>query len=1035
MLRLPSFLKAWIAALSPRLRVVPSLAVAVLIAVSVSAVAQQLPDGTSSGLQQILQGITGQSGNGSAMSPPASAPMILYQAAPQIGPLPRSRLEQIMSSRAGVNLTQFGYDQLGVGRDVTVPQSGAIQDSYILGPGDQINVSLRGQENNEYQAFVNRNGQVVLPRISPILAAGRTLGAFRADLIRAAQRAYISTQIFVSIGQVRQINVLVAGQVNNPGTRQVTALSSVVDALLLSGGVAKTGSLRNVKLVRNGNTTTIDLYSVLTQRGNQNSVLLTDGDRIVVPPLGPTVTVTGWVRRPGIYELAPGTKSLTARGLMSLAGGTETRGRYRLSILRIEPNGALSQTAATSEGAMVRDSEILFVQPGASETVQQATLSGGNPLAGTYSIGKATKLSDVLSAPGALGTDPYTLLGVVVRRDPATGMRVLIPFTPVAVVHNRENMDLLSGDVVRILSANEARLVSAVVKTFKQQRADAASQLINPTDPALNPFAGGLPASTSSAQNQQNLQGYQSNAISSPPDEREDIAALSNEVLTDGGILTDPQNVLGNQFNLPTTGTGGSSNHSGTQTMMGKDAPVVGLQSPMLASAQGRSIVNDNQANGGAQTSAAQSSIASSPNGFAANAGSGSPGLSGGIAMSNVQSPYNVQPLPGGPTPPLAPNFQDQALANADVPENLEVATFGQLSRQMNVDALVLVHFFSDNMASVGGSVHGAGDYLVGPDVTLQDAIAAAGGIDSWTDGSHVELLSTVVDPATGSAHTERKLVSLDPMTLSTAMLHPHDEVRFSQVYAAVGNGSVTLQGQVRFPGVYKIEHGERLSDVLLRAGGVTDVAYPYGAIFLRKSAAVAERIGYDHAATEVNDAIVTGMTRQSNGRISSDSLGAMQGFVAQLRTTRALGRITVSADPAVLASNPQRDLLLEPGDVIFIPQRPSSVMVMGQVSQPGSIPFDSRMDAYDYIDRAGGLNASADDTMIYIVYPDGTARRLEKSWLSLNSPNIPPGSTIVVPRDFDQVDLRQVILDLSQIFSQIAVAAASLAVVSRYSN
>src|SRR5262249_1443594 len=79
---------------------------------------------------------------------------------------PPSRLEQILSARAGVRLTQFGYDQLGVGRQVTVPETGAVADDYIMGPGDEVVVSLRGQENSDIHTTVDRNGRVVLPRLA-----------------------------------------------------------------------------------------------------------------------------------------------------------------------------------------------------------------------------------------------------------------------------------------------------------------------------------------------------------------------------------------------------------------------------------------------------------------------------------------------------------------------------------------------------------------------------------------------------------------------------------------------------------------------------------------------------------------------------------------------------------------------------------------------------------------------------------------------------------------------------------------------------
>ncbi len=152
----------------------------------------------------------------------------------------------------GFGCTQFGYDQLGVGRPVTVPETGAVADDYIMGPGDEVVVSLRGQENSDFRTTVDRNGRVILPRLAPIPAAGRTFGSFREDVDAAVHRAYVASTASTAIGRVRQISVLVSGEVNIPGQRIVTGLSSVVDALLLSGGIRKSGSLRNVRIQRKG---------------------------------------------------------------------------------------------------------------------------------------------------------------------------------------------------------------------------------------------------------------------------------------------------------------------------------------------------------------------------------------------------------------------------------------------------------------------------------------------------------------------------------------------------------------------------------------------------------------------------------------------------------------------------------------------------------------------------------------------------------------------------------------------------------------
>lgn len=876
--------------------------------------------------------VIGQSGSTTQGSPqvqPSYSPPQSQSQSQQNIALPRSRLEQIMSARAGVRLQQFGYDQFGVPGPVNVPQSGALLESYILGPGDEIVVSLRGQDNSEFRAVVDRGGSVLLPRLSPILAAGRTLADFRRDVLDAVHRAYISTQAFVTIGALRQVSVMVSGEVNNPGMRIVNGLSSAADVILLSGGVKKTGSLRNIRIIRHGRSLTVDLYSLLTDRGRGQTALLTDGDRVVVPPLGSTVAIVGWVRRPGIYEIAPGSGAISTRTAIRMAGGTEVRGKYRLSLMRVGSNGA-SQLENVSENSIVRDSEILFVQPGVDQVESQATLSGGSALAGQYSLGKAGSLAEMLNSPGALGENSYSLFGIISRQNSATLLRELVPFTPIAVLHGKENIELQSNDVVRVISAREARLLSAVVHAFKQRRTSAVEVARAPTS------SENLTSQVSPADAQQLVKGPATtdagNTQTTPwflqanggiKDEREDIAELSTMVLGEGGVL------------VPSS-----------------------------------------------------------------RASSGSP-----------------------PQEQYAQNFEDQELRSGEVPLNREVKTFGDFAKQLRTDPLVLMYFLMDHEASIGGAVRGAGDYFVGPDVNLNDLVTAAGGTAGWADNSGVEVISTAVDGGTGRSETSRMLLPLHSSTLANYVVKPHDEIRFNQIYATVGAGSVTLQGEVRSPGTYKIEKGEHLSELLLRAGGLADQAYPYGTVFLRKSVAAIEADGYRRAADEMENMLLTSGTQFGT---QAASAAGVQALITDLRSAKPLGRISIVADPVQLVAHPQRDPLLEAGDVIYIPQRPSTVTILGQVLQPGTVPYASKMTAADYIDQMGGYNDFADKSLVFVVLPNGTARRLEASWFNLNDEDIPPGSTIVVPRDLSPISIRQVITDVTGVLSQAAVSVAT---------
>jgi protein involved in polysaccharide export with SLBB domain len=939
--------------------------------------------------------------------------------------LPPSRLEQIMSARAGVKLQQFGYDQLGSGRAVTVPQTGAVQDDYVLGPGDEIIVSLRGQENNEFRTTVDRNGQVVVPRLSPIPATGRTFGSFRQDVEAAVRRAYVATSAFVSIGRVRQISVLVSGEVNYPGQRLVTGLSSAVDALLLSGGVKKTGSLRNIRIQRGGHEYPVDLYDVLTDRGSGSSLRLMDGDRVLVPPLGRTVAVTGLVRRPGIYELPPGQSAMPVRSLLALAGGQEVRGRYRLSLMRILPDGRFDLSALTDETGSVGDSEILFVQLGADLMTSQATLSGGTGLAGQYPIVEGTKLSDVIKAPGALGASPYTLFGIISRKDPHTLLRTLAAFTPVAVLNNSEDQSLQTDDIVRPLSVAEMRLIKSTVHAY-QQRQDAEQEALrNPLSQQTRPQQVAATANGQAGQNGQPAQNTQTGQYRS-----------NNVGYADNSSLFDQARSATDEAYSQETDIREIGNW--TQQML--DDAASGRQNPLYA---------DNGLPGyasGYPREPLQGQNAPTQNGLAVpqpNYGYGqgmalNPQMPGYNPRDDMSGPYGNSNFQNGQypqsyrAPPPAANFEDQRIRPDVFPTNRNAPTFNILAQQLGVDPLVLVNFMLDHQVSIDGAVRGPGTYFVGPNVALAALIQSAGGTVNWADESGVELISTAVDTQGGRSRTQRTHLPLHQGVFASYIVQPHDEFHFNQVFTDTGIGSVAVQGEVRFAGTYHITRGEHLSELLMRAGGLTSTAYPYGTVFLRKSAADAERASYVRAAKQVEDELVVAMTRVGTDKISPDTFSAMQSFVNDLRNQRAMGRISIQADPSVLAAKPELDPLLEPGDVIYIPQRPSTISVLGQVMQPGSYPYRAGASLEDYVRKAGGDTNLADSSETYIVLPDGSARKVENSWLSFSSNDLPPGSAIVVPRDVTPLDLRQTIIDVSQIFSQLAVSIASVAVISR---
>ncbi len=353
------------------------------------------------------------------------------------------------------------------------------------------------------------------------------------------------------------------------------------------------------------------------------------------------------------------------------------------------------------------------------------------------------------------------------------------------------------------------------------------------------------------------------------------------------------------------------------------------------------------------------------------------------------------------------------------------------IATTMGVPPEMLRHAISDRLVWVLDQVGVPGVYVAAEGTTLPEIIDAAGGPQTQADLSAVEVTSTAFDRLAGASRTTRNTYVASDSNFRTTPIKPLDVVRLRQVYADRTGETVTIAGQVRYPGVYDILRDERLSSVLQRAGGITEVGYPYGTIFTRRSAAVHEREGNMRAARELSSQLATlvaSSTQMTTGQTGSENY--LTGLIDEVRDAPTLGRISVTADPVVLASKPNLDVLLEPGDAIYIPKRPTSVAVTGEVLNPGSFQFRTGLSFEDYIRLAGGATPTAYESAAFVVLPDGSAVPMEDGWFSFGSGgHIPPGSTIVVPRDLRPFDWSQFLKDATQIVSQLAISAASLAV------
>jgi polysaccharide export outer membrane protein len=333
--------------------------------------------------------------------------------------------------------------------------------------------------------------------------------------------------------------------------------------------------------------------------------------------------------------------------------------------------------------------------------------------------------------------------------------------------------------------------------------------------------------------------------------------------------------------------------------------------------------------------------------------------------------------------------------------------------------------YLLDKSVGVYGEVVRPGVYPVADGTNFELLMQAVAGTTSESDPRNVEYVSYKDALSSGKARYE----TID-LSQATAGQHPivaGDVFNFRALYLDQEIGSVRLIGEVRFPGTYSVMRGETMSQIIGRAGGLTDNAYPYGAVFTRESARAAEEISYKRAANELQEAVVTVVTSGTLTGDVSSTASFLDGVIKRLQTAKAAGRVVVQADPAVLRLRPEQDVLMEAGDALLIPKRPSSVSVAGRVLNPGSQIFVPGNSAADYIEHAGGFGQAADNKRAFIVFPNGEAKPLKLSAWNFEKQDVPPGSLIIVPRDAAPLNKLLLSERLLSIFSSLAISTAAL--------
>lgn len=335
--------------------------------------------------------------------------------------------------------------------------------------------------------------------------------------------------------------------------------------------------------------------------------------------------------------------------------------------------------------------------------------------------------------------------------------------------------------------------------------------------------------------------------------------------------------------------------------------------------------------------------------------------------------------------------------------------------------------------ATVAGAVRFPGRYPLAPGATVQQLIAAAGGLQDSALTLEAEVVRSSVSDQ-GQADTELLRFALSSGELSRGgqdgaagdiTLKSHDRLLIKSVPGFAEREVITLEGELRFPGKYSIRPGDTLEQLIERAGGLTKRAFAEGAVFSRERLRLLEQERMVEAEQRLRRDLL-GLQLTARQEASGQDLALLQGLLQQVQQVEPMGRLVI--DLVALEKGRLEGLEVLDGDRLRVPRRSQSVSVFGEVQFASSHLYDPGLSVTDYLDRSGGFTAQSDQQRIYIIRADGSVWRPRSSrWFAGNGERLRPGDTIVAPIKVDRINQLQLATNVSQIFSNLAVSAAAL--------
>jgi polysaccharide export outer membrane protein len=330
---------------------------------------------------------------------------------------------------------------------------------------------------------------------------------------------------------------------------------------------------------------------------------------------------------------------------------------------------------------------------------------------------------------------------------------------------------------------------------------------------------------------------------------------------------------------------------------------------------------------------------------------------------------------------------------------------------------------------TISGPVRYPGEYPLPATGNVKDAIVMAGGLKDSALMLGAELARRTLN-ANGVEQTRLQTVDLAGAMngQGNVALQSRDRLMVKSIPLFGATHTISLEGEVVYPGEYTFSDGETLSAVLQRAGGLTNNAFPRGSVFTREKLRQLEAQRLREAEQRLQgDLLGVQLEGDNFGGQNAQRVDEVKGLLDDVQSSRPVGRMVIDLK-AVLSNSDYQSIRLQDGDTLTVPTIPQAVSVFGEVQFPTSHLHLAGLTVDDYLERSGGPTRQADENRVYVVKANGSVMLPEKSaWFGGRSQQLHPGDTVIMPIDVDRLNQLELWTNVSQIVYQMALGAAAV--------